>query len=150
MDYKPDNSFSLFLSPAALRLIFVNDKLLSDAGDFGVDSGKTLLVEAGAYLKAEYKKDISTNVNLQSKLGLFSNYLKNPQNIEVGWQALVLIKVSKLLAASISAELLYDDKTKLVFYKSDNVTIDHIGPGTQFKEVIGIGFAYKFSGVTVK
>ncbi len=54
MDFKPNNNFSLFLSPATTRFIFVTDRELSNAGAFGVDSGKTLRTEAGAYLKAIY------------------------------------------------------------------------------------------------
>jgi hypothetical protein len=150
IDYKPKDYFSLFLSPATARFIIVNDKLLSDAGAFGVDSGKMLKTEAGAYLKATFKKDITENVNLQTSIDLFSNYLGKPQNIVVNWQMLISFKVSKYISASLSTQLLYDDKTKLTFYKSDGVTVDHVGPGTQFKEVIGIGFAYKFVGITAR
>ena len=150
MDYKPNDHFSLFLSPAAMRFVIVTDQTLSDAGAFGVDSGKMVLTEAGANLKASYKADIASNINLATTLDLYSNYIKNPQNIEVNWQVLLLFKITKLLTASVATQLLYDDKTKLVFYKSDGVTVDHIGPGVQFQEVLGIGLAYKFSGVTVK
>jgi hypothetical protein len=145
MDYKPGNNFSLFLSPATVRFLFVRDKALSAAGAFGVDPGETVRTEAGAYLKASYKKDVNPNVNLQTSLDLFSNYLDKPQNIDVNGQLLLAVKVSKFISASLSLQVLYDDNTKLVFYKRDGVTVDHVGPGTQFKEVIGIGFAYKFS-----
>ncbi len=145
MDYKPGKNFSLFLSPASVRFIFVEDKALSDKGAFGVDPGKKVKTELGALLKAIYNKDISANINLKTSLDLYSNYLDKPQNIEVNWQMLLGLKVSKFISASLSAQLLYDDKTKLTFYKSDGVTVDHVGPGTQFKEVIGIGFAYKFT-----
>ncbi len=150
MDYKPNPDFSLFLSPATVRFIFVNDKALSNKGAYGVDTGKTLRTEVGAYLKATYKKDLNKNVNLQTSLDLFSNYLDKPQNIDVNWQMLLSLKVSKFISASLSTQLIYDDNTKITFYKSDGKTIDHIGPGTQFKEVIGIGFAYKFSGYGVR
>ena len=145
MDYKPGKNFSLFLSPASVRFIFVEDKALSDKGAFGVDPGKKVKTELGALLKAIYNKDISANINLKTSLDLYSNYLDKPQNIEVNWQMLLGLKVSKFISASLSAQLLYDDKTKLTFYKSDGVTVDHVGPGTQFKDVIGIGFAYKFT-----
>jgi hypothetical protein len=145
MDYKPNNDFSLFLSPATLRFIFVRDRALSAAGAFGVDPGETMRTEAGAYLKTTYKKNINPNLNLQTSLDLFSNYLDQPQNIDVNGQLLLAMKVSKFISASLSLQVLYDDNTKLTFYKDDGVTVDHVGPGTQFKEVIGIGFAYKFT-----
>lgn len=150
MDYKPDNNFSLFLSPATARFIFVTDKALSKAGAFGVDSGKTIRTEIGAYVKATYIKNINANVNLQTSLDLFSNYLDKPQNVDINWQLLLGIKISKVISASLSTQLLYDDNTKLTFYKNDGVTVDHIGPGVQFKEVFGIGLAYQFASYSTK
>jgi hypothetical protein len=150
MDYKPNDYFSLFVSPATVRFIFVNDEFLSNLGAFGVDSGKTLRTEVGAYAKVSFKKDLSANVNLQTTVDFFSNYIENPQNVDVNWQLLLSMKVSKFLTASLSTQLLYDDNTKLIFYKDDGVTLDHVGPGTQFKEVIGIGFAYKFTQYGVR
>ena len=149
MEYKPNDNFSVFISPATLRFVFVTNDSLSEAGAFGVDPGDKVKTEVGAYLKAMFKKDLNANVNLQTSLGLFSNYLNKPQNIDIDYQLMLSLKVSKLISASISAQILYDDDTKLTFYRNDGVTIDHIGPGTQFKEVFGIGLAYKFSGVTV-
>lgn len=150
MDYKPNAYFSLFLSPATLRFIIVTNKLLSAGGAFGVDPGENIKTEAGAFLRASFKKDLSSVLNLQSSLDLFSNYLDNPQNIDIYWQTLFLLKVSKYISASLSLQVLYDDDTKITFYKDDGTTVDHIGPGTQFKEAIGIGFAYKFSRFGVK
>lgn len=150
LDYKPSDLFSLFLSPATARLIVVNDKKLSSAKSFGVDSGKTTRFEAGAYLKAAIKEDITPDLNITSTIDFFSNYLDQPENIDVNWQLLLSLKVSKYISASLSTQLLYDDNTRLVFYKSDGFTVDHTGPGTQIKEVVGIGIAYKFAGVGVK
>jgi hypothetical protein len=150
MDFKPNDNFSLFLSPATLRFIIVTNNLLSAAGAFGVDPGETVKTEVGAFLRAVYKKDLTSTLNLQTSLDLFSNYLDNPQNIDIYWQTLFLLKVSKYISASLSLQLLYDDDTKITFYKDDGTTVDHIGPGTQFKEAIGIGFAYKFSRFGVK
>jgi hypothetical protein len=147
MDYKPSDYFSLFLSPATARFIIVTDTALSNQGAFGVDTGKTVTTQIGAYIKAAFKKDIATNVNLQTSLDLFSNYLKDPQDIVINWQVLISLKVNKYISASISTQLLYDDKITIIGYQSDNKTIAFRGPRTQFKEVIGVGFSYKFAGV---
>lgn len=150
MDYKPNDHFSLFLSPATVRFLIVADNLLSSQGAFGVDSGKHVKTEAGAFIKATFKKDLNAVLNLQTSLDLFSNYFDHSERIDVNWQALLLLKVTKYISASLSLHLLYDYDTMITFYKDDGVTVDHVGPGVQFKEAIGIGFAYKFSGVTVK
>jgi hypothetical protein len=150
MDYKPSNSFSLFLSPLSSRFLFVTDKRLSDAGAFGVDPGEKMRTELGALLKATYNKEMSSVVSMVSTLDLYSNYLRNPGKIDVNWQMLVGMKISRFFSASISTQLLYDYDTKLTFYKDDGITVDHVGPGIQFKEVLGIGFSYRFAGFTVR
>jgi hypothetical protein len=150
MEYKPVRFFSLFLSPLTARLTVVNDQRLADLGAFGVDSathnnqgvlishGKKSLWEFGASLKATISKDIAKNVSLNSKLELFSNYLKKPQNIVVNWEVLLALKVNTFLTTTVGTQLIYDDKV-LITDKSGNK-----GPRTQFKEIIGVGFAYKF------
>ncbi|MGI8598567.1 MAG: DUF3078 domain-containing protein [Chitinophagaceae bacterium] len=150
MDFKPNNNFSLFLSPATTRFIFVMDRDLSNAGAFGVDSGKTLRTEAGAYLKAIYNKELSATTNLMTSLDLFSNYFDKPQNIDINWQLLLGLKVSRYISANLSLQLLYDDNTKLTFYEDDGITVKRVGPGVQFREIFGIGFAYNFSGYGVR
>lgn len=156
MDYKPNENFSVLIAPVTGRIIIVNDQDLADAGAFGVDAaeynvlgvktkdGENLRFEFGALLKAAYKKDILENVNLGTKLELFSNYLDNPQNIDVNWEVLIAMKVNKFLTATLSTQLIYDDNTIINIDKNQDGIIEESGPRTQFKEVLGIGLAYKF------
>ena len=145
MDYKPVPSFSAFISPLTAKTTFVVDDALSAAGAFGVDPGKKFRGEFGAYANLLYKKDeIIKNVNFQSKLDLFTNYLHNPQNIDVSWENLIIMKVNKFISATVTTNLLYDDDILINFTDEDgNVT--GTGKRVQFKEVIGVGFTYKFS-----
>ena len=144
MDYKPTPEFSLFLSPLTSKNTFVNDDLLSAAGAFGVEPGKKFRAELGAYLNAAYKKDeILKNVNFLTKLDLFSNYLNNPQNIDVSWEMLIVLKVNEFISATVNTHLLYDDD---ILIKVDEGSGGEaiMGKRTQFKEVIGVGLTYKF------
>jgi Protein of unknown function (DUF3078). len=145
MDYRPKNFLSVFISPLSGRMTIVNDQKLADAGAFGVDpaqysggikvkDGKRTRQEFGGYIKVSFQKDIMPNVNLSSKVETFSNYLKNPQNIAVNWEMLLSLKVNKYIGASIGTQLIYDDAVK---YQDK-------GPRLQFKEILGIGFSYKF------
>ena len=76
------------------------------------------------------------NVNLMSKLDLFSDYRHNPQNIVVGWENNILMKVNKYLSMNISTMLIYDEKA-ITKEPSENF-LDII----QFRETFGVGFAY--------
>jgi len=158
LDYKTkDNSFSIFISPATLKTIFVSDQRLADAGAFGVKgaeydpngtkikNGELVRTELGGYLRLTYKKDIFKNVNLASKLELFNNYLDNPQNIQVNWEVLIGMKINKYLSANISTQMIYDNDIPILVERQVNgVTVAGTGPRLQFKEVLSIAFSYKF------
>jgi len=156
MDYKPNDNFSLLMAPITGRIIVVNDDDLADEGAFGVDpaeydllgvkvkDGENIRYEFGTLIKAVYKKDILENVNFQTKLELFCNYLEDPQNVDVNWEILIAMKVNKYITANLSTQLIYDDNTIIEVDKNDDGVIEEKGPRTQFKEVLGVGLAYKF------
>jgi hypothetical protein len=94
-----------------------------------------------------------------TKLDLFSNYLEDPQNIDVNWEVLLSLKVNKYITASIGTQLIYDDNTQILLFKESNGVKTPVlgsdgtqktGPRTQFRQVFGIGFAYKMQGFSIK
>lgn len=140
-EYKPNKHFRLMLSPLTGKLTMVLDTALSNDGAFGLDTGATTRIELGAFLKASFKKDIMENVNLETKLDLFSNYLENPQNIDVNWETYINMKVNSFLTVSVMTHLIYDHDIMIAYDDSDP-SLE--GPRTQFKEVLGVGVTYKF------
>ena len=147
LDYKPSDHFSAFIAPLTGKITFVTNKQLSDAGEFGVKPGQKSLSEFGGYFRAVYSKnDFKTeflkNVTFTSKVDLFTNYLKNPQNIVIDWETLIAFRVNKFLSASINTQLVYDDKIKVPVIR--NGEGKSIGSLIQFKEILGVGFAYTF------
>jgi hypothetical protein len=57
------------------------------------------------------------------------------------------MKVNKYLSVNFNTVLMYDDNIKVPFDKNDNGTIEtgeSIGSKIQFKEILGVGFSYKF------
>lgn len=153
MDYKPNAYFSAMISPASSKTTLVLDERLADEGAFGVDpaeydasgiktvDGKTVREEIGATMTLTYKKDIFTNVNLDTKLDLFSNYLNHPQNIDVDWQVTLTMKVNKYLNAVVKTHLIYDDDQNINWQKDG---VMHNSPITQFKQSIAVGLMYSF------
>ncbi len=139
-DYKPNDNFSVMLSPLGSKFTFVMDDYLSDQGAFGVDPGKQFRAEMGAYIKSVFqKKSLLTNVDFETKLDLFSNYLKDPQNIDINWEMKFDMKINKYLSATFATNLRYDNDIKFI----DSEGNKH-GPRTQFKQILGVGLAYKF------
>lgn len=133
-DYKPNNNFSLLISPVAGKLTFVTDSRLSDAGAYGVRPGEKVFAELGASVVANYNQKIAENINLISKLSLFSAYNHNFGNIDVNWDVMLAFKVNKFLSATFSTNLVYDDDIKS---KSG-------GPKVQLRQTLGVGLSYNF------
>ena len=139
MDYKPNDNFSLFLSPITAREIIVRNDSLASVGAFGVDSGKKFRFQLGAFVSLNYTANISKTAIYKTKLDLFSDYLQNPQNIAVNWTNILAVKVNRLISMNLTLNMIYDDNIKSV--KSDGTAG---GPKVQLQEVMGIGLAYKF------
>ena len=154
-DYKLKDWLSLFIAPVTGKMTFVLDQDLANLGAFGVEPaeynpdltikklGKNNRIEFGGYFKGAFTKDIMKNVKLSTKLEFFTNYLKNPQNIDVYWETNVGMKINKYIAVTIGTTLLYDDDIDIVV-KDDAGNVIGKGPRVQFKEVFGLGFSYKF------
>ena len=134
-DYKPNNDLSLFISPVTARYVIVTNDLLAPL--YGLDSGKNVKNELGAFFSANYQKKIGKNITYKGKFDLFSNYKKNPQNIDIFWSNVFTASITKYINFSFNLDMIYDDDTK-------NVN-PAIGPAAQWLQLMGIGFAYKFA-----
>lgn len=156
MDFKPDKKFSGFIAPLTSKTTFVQNQALADSGAYGVEPavlsetaevitpGKQIRSEFGGYAKFTYKTELMKNIKLQSKIDLFSNYLNNPQNIDINWDLLINMKVNKYITVSINTLLIYDHDIKFEFDEDQDGTIDRKGPRIQFKELFGVGFSLSF------
>jgi Protein of unknown function (DUF3078) len=127
-DYKPNANFSLFVSPATVRWVFKKDADFFTLNKFGVAALKKVNNEIGAFLTAKYTKPITTWATYSGRLDLFSNYKRNPGNIDVFYTNLLAMKFNKWLGTTISLDLIYDDD---VLKK------------TQMKEILGVGLTLK-------
>jgi hypothetical protein len=152
LDFKPNAYFSAFIAPLTGKFTFVTDDALSDAGAFGVTPGETTKSELGGYIRSiftknDFKGEFMKNISFTTKIDLFSNYLENPQNIDVNWETLLGMKVNNYITVSFNTLLIYDDNIKVAFDKNDNGEIEAgeaVGSKVQFKEILGVGFSYKF------
>ncbi len=155
MNYKPNANFNVFLSPATMKYTYVGNQELADEGQFGltaavrdtagniISHAKKTRTEIGFLARMSYNKDIMKNVNFATTLSLYSNYLKNPQNIDVDWQYLFTFKVNKYLNAQFKGQLIYDDDVKIDIDKNNDGIVDYKAPRTQFTEAFSLGLVYK-------
>ena len=95
----------------------------------------------------DFKSEFLKNVSFTTKIDLFSNYTKNPQNVVVNWETLIALKVNKFISANLNTQLIYDDKIKVPFDVNGNGTLEAgeaVGSKIQFKEILGVGFSVNF------
>ncbi len=161
MDYKPNSYFSAFMAPLTGKITLVNDQSLANAGAFGVDAAKynnfgTLLEEGkktksefGGYVRLiysqnDFQNEFLKNISFTTKLDFFSNYLKNPKNIDVNWETQIALQVNKYIVVNLNTHLIYDDDIKIAVDKDGDGITDSHGPRVQFKEILGVGLTYIF------
>ena len=128
MNYKTANRVSFFISPVSFRWVLKNDPDFFNVAKFGVDSAKKSNMEFGAYITTTYKADISKWATYTGRIDLFSNYKRNPQNVDVLMNNLLTMKFTKIFATNLSLDFIYDDDVK---------------KRLQVKEVLGIGLTVK-------
>lgn len=127
-EYRPSDNFSVFVSPVTTRWLLKLDEDFLNQAVFGVPAGSKSYNEIGAYLSARYKKDIAKFATYTTRLDLFSNYKRDPQNIDVLFNNQLVLKYNTWLATSISVDILYDHD---------------ILAKTQLKQILGIGLSFK-------
>ena len=157
MDYKPAPKISVFLSPLSAKLTVVNSQTLADLGSYGVKKaeydglgnkikdGENTLWEGGAFIKAQgvfpiYKE----STTLTSKVELYSNYFKDPQNIDVTIENTVEAKINSWLTARLFLLAIYDDNSKVGKDTNGDGKPDKFSAKIQMKEIFGLGIGVKW------
>ena len=139
VDYKPNAALSVNFAPMTGNMVIVEDERLRTK--YGNAEDEAIRYEFGAQLKTELKLERKA-WKLQTSLILFSDFLNNPQNIQVNWDVNASLVLNKYFSATIRTNLIYDD----------NILIpDRHGvkaPRIQFKEIFSLTFTYLIGNYT--
>ncbi len=148
LDYKPGKKTSINFSPFSYKGTFVTDTTGTkgvnavDQTKYGIPVGKKAKNEPGAsfMITNEYKP--FRTVTMTNRLQLFTNYINNPQNIDVDWEMIVTANINWFTDVRLNTHLIFDDDTKS--------PIDPDDPNSrktarvQFKELLGFSFIFRF------
>ncbi len=145
LDYRPTQGLTIYLSPITGKVTTVTDDKLSKAGAYGVTPGKMVRFEFGSLASIKYQRVFKNNIQLKSKLDLFSNF-KDVQAVDINWENIFAFQVTKLLNVSLTTNLLYDQDILIPkkVEQSPGVFSVENKPRTQFKQVFSLGVTYKF------
>ena len=134
INYKPVNGIDIFVSPVTSRWIIVNQVALRELYKIPINTNS--INEIGAFASIQVKRDIAKNINYVSRLDLFSNYKRDPQNVDVFWTNVFNMKVNKYISVTYNFDLIYDHDVENV--KTGGLL------GTQLKSLLGVGLSAKF------
>jgi hypothetical protein len=130
--WKKTDNFKFNLAPLSSKMTFVSEELREKfAGQnyFGVDEGKTLRYELGFFASGYYKFKLFENVSAENILTLYSNYLEDPQNVDLDYQLNIVMTINKFLTTNFSFQTIYDDNAF---------------QGFQVRQVFGLAVKYGF------
>ncbi|MGQ7870408.1 DUF3078 domain-containing protein [Sunxiuqinia sp. sy24] len=144
LDYKPNNNFSLFLSPFTSKTVYVRDTANIDETKYGIEEGKQRYWEPGLNADLFFKADIASDISYQMKYKMFINYNAPFSNFDVDWENNLVMKLNDFMNLRMQIHFIFDDNVKF------NVGEDANGnpilePRWQVKEFVTIGFSYKLN-----
>lgn len=136
LDYKY-KKLSVLVLPVSYRMIYVSDTTrhegvtVSIADKVGLDAGKNIKNEIGSKIKIQWKHNFSKEIAMETNFSLYTNYT----GVEVDWEIIGNFIINRFLSARVSLNPRYDSTITLP---------DGEKPKIQFKELISLGFRYKF------
>ena len=134
MLWKKSDDLKVNIAPATSRFTFVNKDFTSvpgyvDGSYFGVDANKSMKFEFGMYASGYYKFNVMENISFENTLTLYSDYLKDPQNVDLEYQLNIVMTINKYISANLIFHTIYDDNAF---------------SGFQTRQVFGAGINYGF------
>ncbi|MFN7119331.1 MAG: DUF3078 domain-containing protein [Saprospiraceae bacterium] len=119
IDYKPNPKISFYYSPIAAKFIIVANDEIAATGVQGnpvtrnasgtIVDFENVDAQFGSLMRINYtSKFLQDRLAYTSALLLFSNYVNDPQNIDVDWTNELALNIFKGLQLSLTANIFYD------------------------------------------
>jgi hypothetical protein len=159
LDYQPNKTTSLNFSPITYKGTFVTDPAYInntyypnriDQTIYGIAKNRSSLNEPGvSFMITNEFKPIST-VSIVNRLQLFTNYIHNPQNVDVDWEMIATARLNWFTDVRFNTHLIFDDDAKTDVHGDGGKPV--LNPdGTvkkaariQFKEILGFSLYFRF------
>lgn len=124
--WKKSDDFRFNIAPATVRYTFVNDAF---SGKFGVQEGENSAISFGLNFSSYYKFEVMDNISIENILAVYSDYLNQPENLDIEYQVNMSFKVNKFINMSVTFHTIIDSNAS---------------KKVQFREEFGLGVLYSF------
>jgi hypothetical protein len=142
LDYKPNKLTSINFSPLSYKATFVPDTANIDQTKYGVAADRRSKHEPGASFMITNEFRPVKNMVITNRLQLFTNYVNNPQNIDVDWEMIFQTNLNWFTDVRLNTHLIFDDDTRTLVMGNDG--IEKKTARVQFKELLGLSFIFRF------
>lgn len=130
MFWKKSDNLKVNLAPLTSKVTYVDrDFTTANEGYFGVQEGRSQRYELGFYASGYYKLNLMANISMENTLNLYSNYLEDPQNVDIDYTLAVVMRVNRYITTNLVVQTVYDDNAYW---------------GFQTREIFGAGLNYGF------
>jgi hypothetical protein len=144
LDYKPNNNFSLFLSPLTAKNVFVKDTVKINQTNFGIESGKRSYWEPGLNTDIFWRKNLTPQITYETKYKMFINYLQPSGNLDINWENNLVMQLTDHINMRMMVHFIYDEKVLFPVEDANGQPLEP-KPKLQMKEFITVGFTYKIN-----
>lgn len=139
MTYNYANKNNTFTFDASLAPISYNLKIctndLLDETAYGIRPGGTTVSNYGSTTELKLFWKLAYNISFRSRLFSFSDY----SQIQADWENTLMFEINRFLTTQIYAHMRYDSRG----VRAEGTKWKKL----QIKEILSIGFAYKFSSI---
>ena len=103
--YKKNSNSWVNLSPLSARGILVGASYTRNLQEgqkyFGVEKGKTSLLNLGASVNGFYKLLLMENITIENKFNVHANYIRKIQNIDFELNTILRMKINRKISSNI-------------------------------------------------
>ncbi len=127
-------AFDANISPLSYNMTICTNRRMDETA-YGIDPGHKTLHKFGSKLEFTLNWKICYNISLRSRLFGFTDY----DRTYCDWENTLMFEVNKYITTQVFTHLRYDTDTP----KVENENWHKL----QFKEILSLGFAYRFSSL---
>jgi hypothetical protein len=150
LDYKPNPQTSINFSPISYKGTYMTDTITIDQTKYGIQPDRKSKHEPGLSFMVSHIWKPFKSVGVTNRLQLFTNYINNPQNIDIDWEMILVANLNWFTDLRINTHMIFDDDTKTPVLDDQDMPVlnpDGTAKKTariQFKEMIGLSLAFRF------
>jgi hypothetical protein len=151
LDFKPNKKTSINFAPLSYRGTYLTDTVHYDRKKYGIPAGKHSLHEPGISLQVTNEFSPFKMITITNRLQLFTSYISKPSpNYVIDWEMIATSKLNWFTDVRLNTHLIYDDKILIPLVDKNGKPVlglngvQRKAKRTQFKELIGLSFVFRF------